>query len=275
MHAVEKIHAVMLAAGSAFGLDAASGAMQYLEEQKIGFNTGVAIVPIVPSAILFDLAIGDAHVRPDKQMGYQACLNASSVKPATGNHGAGTGATVGKIMGMGQAMKSGIGTSCMEIIPGVFIGALVAVNAFGDVIDYKTNQIVAGVRSLEKGPLKIGKEGYFANSLEMMRSKLGRLALSFATRTNTIVGVIATNATFNKDEVINSQITASNGIAMSVRPAFTMLDGDMFFAWQPARKKLISTFSAVCPLIYADAILNAVLQAEPAGGLPAAKSLPV
>ena len=139
MHMVQKVHAIMLAGGSAYGLDAASGAMQYLEEQKIGFNTGAAIVPIVPSAILFDLALGDANVRPDKLMGYKACQAASSEKPNEGNYGAGTGATIGKVMGMGQAMKSGIGTSSREIAPGLFIGALVAVNAFGDVIDYHNN----------------------------------------------------------------------------------------------------------------------------------------
>jgi len=273
MHMVDKVHAIMLAGGSAYGLDAAGGAMQYLEEQKIGFNTGVALVPIVPSAILFDLAIGSAHIRPDKQMGYQACLNASSGKPAEGNHGAGTGAAIGKIMGMGQAMKSGIGTSCTEIIPGVFVGALVAVNAFGDVIDYKTNRIIAGVRSLQKGPIRIGEEGNFANSLEMMRSILGRAALNLAARQNTVIGVIATNADLDKNEANKFADSASNGIALSVRPAFTMLDGDTVFSLATGKKKAdLNLLCAFAPFVYADAILNAVLQAEPAGGLPAAKS---
>ncbi len=274
MHAVEKVNAVMLAGGSAYGLDAAAGAMQYLEEKKIGFNAGVALVPIVPSAILFDLAAGDAHVRPDKSMGYQACLNASAAKPAEGNHGAGTGATVGKVMGMGQAMKSGIGTSSLEIVPGVVIGALVAVNAFGDVVDYRTNRIVAGVRSLAKGPIKIGKEGVFADTLEMMRSLLGRTALSIASRQNTVIGVMATNAKLNKDEANKFADCASNGIALSVRPSFTMFDGDTVFSLATGKKAVdINLLCAFAPFVYAEAILNAVLQAEPAGGLPSAKSV--
>lgn len=274
MHTVEKVHAIMLAGGSAYGLDAASGAMQYLEEQKIGFNTGVALVPIVPSAILFDLALGSAQVRPDKPMGYQACLNASSAKPVEGNHGAGTGATVGKIMGMGQAMKSGIGTSSLEIIPGVVIGALVAVNAFGDVIDYKSNQIVAGARSLEKGPLKVGSGEIFANSLEVMRSTLGRMALSFAARQNTIIGVIATNADLDKDAANKLAEAASNGIAMAVRPAFTMLDGDTIFGLATGKKRAdLNLLCAFAPFVFADAILRAVTQAESAGGLPAVQTI--
>ena len=274
MHAVEKVHAVMLAGGSAYGLDAAGGVMQYLEEQKIGFNTGVALVPIVPGAILFDLAIGSPKMRPDKAMGYQACLNASTEKPAEGNHGAGCGATVGKIMGMGQAMKCGIGTSSLEVVPGVFIGALVAVNAFGDVVDYKTNRILAGVRSLEKGPLKVGKGGYFADSLEMMRSKLGRLVLSFAGRQNTVIGVIAANADLNKEGANKFADAASNGIALAVRPAFTMLDGDTVFSLATGKKQVdLNLLCAFAPYVYAEAILNAALNAEAAGGLPSASAI--
>jgi L-aminopeptidase/D-esterase-like protein len=144
MHLVHKVHAVMLAGGSAFGLEAATGVMRYLEEKGVGFDTHVAKVPIVPAAILFDLGIGRADVRPDAAMGYQACLNASSDPPAQGNAGAGMGATVGKILGIGQAMKAGIGTASLEIGAGVIVGALAAVNAFGDVIDPQSGQILAG-----------------------------------------------------------------------------------------------------------------------------------
>ncbi|MEX2143932.1 MAG: P1 family peptidase, partial [Anaerolineales bacterium] len=144
MHLVDKVHAVMLAGGSAFGLDAASGAVRYLEEKKVGFDVGVARVPIVPAAILFDLGIGSAKRRPDGEMGYQACLNASAKPPEEGSVGAGTGATVGKILGIGQSMKGGIGTAAMEIGAGVQVGAIVAVNAFGDVIDPQTGAILAG-----------------------------------------------------------------------------------------------------------------------------------
>ena len=274
MHMIQKVHAIMLAGGSAYGLDAASGAMQYLEEQKIGVNTGPALVPIVPAAILFDLAVGDAHIRPDKAMGYQACLNASADKPLEGCHGAGTGATVGKILGMGQAMKSGIGTSSMEVTTGVAIGAIVAVNAMGDIIDHKTNQIVAGTRSIQKGPVKIGKEGYFANTLSIMQSKLGQAALTFAGKQNTIIGVITTNAALDKEGANKFAEAASNGIAISTRPAFTMLDGDTIFSLSTGNKHVdLNLLCAFAPLVFAEAMLNAVRKAEPAGGLPAIQSL--
>lgn len=274
MHLVQKVHAIMLAGGSAYGLDAAGGVMQYLEEHKIGFNTGAAIVPIVPAAILFDLALGNANVRPDRQMGYQACAAASDEKPKEGNFGAGAGASVGKILGMGQAMKSGIGTSSREIAPGVTMGALVAVNAFGDVIDYHNNQIIAGARSISKGPIKVGKEGYFANTLEIMRSKVGRTVLSFASKQNTIIGVIATNAILDKEGSNKLADSASNGIAMAVRPSFTMLDGDTVFSLATGKKKAdLNVLCAFAPLVFADAILNAVTKAEPAGGLPSSGSV--
>ncbi len=275
MHLVEKVHAIMLAGGSAYGLDAASGAMRYLEENKIGINTGPALVPIVPSAILFDLALGDSKVRPDQQMGYKACQQASSNKPKEGNFGAGTGATIGKIMGMGQAMKSGIGTSCREIAPGILVGALVAVNALGDIMDYHNNHIIAGARSLIKGPVKIGsKDSVFANTLDVMSSKLGQVALSFASKQNTIIGVIATNAVLDKDGSNKFADSASNGIALTVRPAFTMLDGDTVFSLATCRKKAdLNLLCAYAPFVFADAVINAVMQAESAGGLPAAQSL--
>jgi L-aminopeptidase/D-esterase-like protein len=164
MHLVEQVHAILLAGGSAFGLDAAGGVMRYLEERKVGFDTRVAHVPIVPAAILFDLAVGEPSVRPDAEMGYQACLNARAEPPAEGNVGAGTGATVGKILGMGRAMKSGIGTASLEIGGGVIVGAIVAVNCFGDVVDPANGKIVAGSRSAEIGPLRIGAPGYFADT---------------------------------------------------------------------------------------------------------------
>src|SRR5512138_1216263 len=144
---VQKVHAIVLAGGSAFGLDAASGVMRYLDEQKIGFNTGVAKVPIVPSAILYDLNLGRADVRPDATMGYRAAAAASSDPPAEGNAGVGMGASVGKMFGLDLAMKSGVGTACIAIGGGVTVGALVAVNPWGDVMDPQTGEIVAGLRS--------------------------------------------------------------------------------------------------------------------------------
>ncbi len=199
---VEKVHAVVLAGGSAFGLDAASGVMRYLEENKIGFNTGAARVPIVPSAILYDLGLGRADVRPDSAMGALAAASArgltASTPPAEGNVGAGTGASVGKMFGNALAMKSGLGTASMDIGGGVIVGAIVAVNAWGDVIDPKTGQIIAGLRSGKIGPLRVGKDGQFADTLAMMKSPLGRGVLGLTSRSNTVIGVVATNAKLTK-----------------------------------------------------------------------------
>ena len=274
MHLVEKVHAVLLAGGSAFGLDAASGVMRYLEEKGVGFNVGVARVPIVPAAILFDLAIGKSDVRPDAAMGYQACQNASSQPPQLGNAGAGTGATVGKILGMGQAMKAGIGAASIDIGGGVVVGAIVAVNAFGDVVDPKTGGIVAGARSLNKGPLHIGGGDAFADTLEVMKTFIGRGILSFASRGNTLIGVVATNATLTREESNKVAQMAQDGVARAVRPAHTMLDGDTLFALATGEKKAdVNIVGAYTAEVMAQAILRAVLEAKPAGGLPSASHL--
>ena len=271
MHLVQKVHSILLAGGSAYGLDAAGGVMHYLEERNIGFNAGPTVVPIVPSAILFDLAVGDFSIRPDKSMGYKACVNASSAPPKQGNFGAGTGATVGKILGYGQAMKSGIGTASMQLANGVIIGALVAVSAFGDVV--KDNQIIAGARTVKKGPVKIGKEGFFADTLGVMQGFTGRKILSFAAKQNTVIGVIATNAALNKEEVNYFADIASNGIALSIRPAFTMFDGDTIFGLATGQMKSdINILSAFAPKVFSEAIINAVINADPIEGLPSYNS---
>jgi L-aminopeptidase/D-esterase-like protein len=266
---VDKIHAVMLAGGSAFGLDAASGVMRYLEERKIGFNTGVAKVPIVPAAILFDLNVGRADVRPDLEMGYRACLAASSKVVAEGNVGAGAGASVGKLMGAKQAMKSGLGSASISIGSGLVVGALAVVNTFGDVVDPNTGEIVAGLRSAKVGPLQIGAPGYFADTLQMMRTFLGRTVLSFATRTNTLLGVVAVNASLTKPEMTKVAQMAQDGVARSTRPAHTMLDGDTVFALATGGKKVdASTVGAFAAEALAQAIVRAVRAAHSAGGLP-------
>ena len=271
MRLVQKVHGILLAGGSAYGLDAAGGVMQYLEEKGVGFKAGPTVVPIVPSAILFDLAMGDFSVRPDKAMGYEACINASSAPPAQGNFGAGTGATVGKILGYKQSMKSGIGTASMQIANGVIIGALVAVNAFGDIV--KDNKIIAGARTVKKGPVKIGKEGFFADTLEVMQSLTGRKILSYAAKQNTIIGVIATNAALSKEEVNYFADMASNGIALSVQPAFTMFDGDTIFGLATGQVKSdINILSAFAPKVFSSAIINAVMAADPIDGLPSHNS---
>jgi L-aminopeptidase/D-esterase-like protein len=266
---VEKVHAIVLAGGSAFGLDAASGVMRYLEENKIGFNTGAARVPIVPSAILYDLGLGRADVRPDSAMGALAAASAVTAPPAEGNVGAGTGASVGKMFGMSLAMKSGLGTASMDIGGGVIVGAIVAVNAFGDVIDPKTGEIVAGLRSGKVGPLRVGKKSQFADTLEMMKSSIGRGVLGFASRGNTVIGVVATNARLTKAQATKVAQMAQDGLARTIRPAHTMLDGDVIFALSTGTKKAdVSIIGAFAAEVMADAILRAVKMAKSAGGLP-------
>ena len=266
---VQKVHAVMLAGGSAFGLDAAGGAMRYLEEKKIGFNTGAAKVPIVPSAILYDLNIGRADIRPDAEMGYQACLAASKNKVKEGNVGAGTGASVGKLFGAKQAMKCGLGSASVKIGAGVVVGALVAVNAFGDVVNPNTGEIIAGLRSANAGPIRIGTKGYFANTLEMMRGGLGRAIMGFASRANTVLGIVAVNASLTKAEATKVAQMAQDGIARTIRPSHAMMDGDTVFALATGGKKAdTSTIGAFAAEALAQAIVRAAQTAQSAGGLP-------
>jgi L-aminopeptidase/D-esterase-like protein len=266
---VERVHAVVLAGGSAFGLDAASGVMRYLEDNKIGFNTGAARVPIVPSAILYDLGLGRADVRPDAAMGALAAALAVSAPPAEGNVGAGTGASVGKMFGSALAMKSGLGTASMDIGGGVVVGAIVAVNAWGDVIDPKTGEIVAGLRSGKVGPLRIGREGQFADTLSMMKTTVGREVLGFASRTNTVIGVVATNAKLTKGQATKVAQMAQDGFARTIRPAHSMLDGDVIFALSTGTKNAnVSTVGAFAAEVMAEAIIRAVKIAKSAGGLP-------
>jgi len=266
---VEKVHAVVLAGGSAFGLEAASGVMRYLEEQKIGFNTGVAKVPIVPSAILFDLNLGRADVRPDSAMGYGAAASASSNAPAEGNAGVGMGASVGKMFGLGLAMKAGIGTASLNIGGGVVVGALVAVNAWGDVIDPQTNQIIAGLRSGKVGPFSIGKKDTFADTLSMLKSTVGRNVLGLASRPNTVIGAVATNAKLTKAQATKVAQMAQDGIARTIRPAHTMLDGDVIFALSTGTRKAdVTSVGAFAAEAMAQAIVRAVKTAKPVGDLP-------
>ncbi|MES0360672.1 MAG: P1 family peptidase [Anaerolineales bacterium] len=274
MHLVNEVHAVVLAGGSAFGLDAATGVVNFLEERGVGFDVRVARVPIVPAAILFDLGIGRSDVRPDAEMGYQACQNASTAPPAEGNIGAGTGATVGKIIGMAGAMKSGIGTASLEIGSGVLVGAIAAVNVFGDVIDPATGQIIAGARVVQKGPVKIGKGPYFADTMYVMESLIGRTMLGFMSRENTAIGVVATNARLNKEQINKVAQMAQDGLARTVRPAHTMLDGDTIFALATGEKKAdVNIVGAFAAEVFAEAVLRGVRTAKPAAGLPCAAEM--
>ena len=251
---VEKVHALVLTGGSAFGLDAASGVMRYLEEQKIGYAMGEVRVPIVPAAVLYDLGLGRADVRPDAAMGYRAAASASSDVPAEGNVGAGAGASVGKVRGMDYAMKAGIGTASMDI-HGLIIGAIVAVNAIGDVIDPNSGRKIAGLRS--------------GTTLEWMKNNRTAPAM----RSNTVIGAIATNAKLTKAQATKVAQMAQDGLAQAIRPAHTMFDGDTVFALATGEVEAdVSTTGTFAAEVMAQAIMRAVQMAAPAGGLPGLKN---
>lgn len=215
---VQQIHAVLLGGGSAFGLDAGSGVMQYLEEKGIGFDVGVTKVPIVPGAVLFDLTIGDYKVRPDKAMGYSACENATNLNCPQGNIGAGTGATVGKILGEDYTMKGGLGAYCVQFGE-LKVGALVAVNCLGDVINPQTGKIIAGVLNEDKKS--------FADTERILIERYMDKKNLFSG--NTTIGVVATNAKLNKSQANKIASMAHNGYARTMRPAHSMVDGDTIF----------------------------------------------
>lgn len=269
LHLVNKAHAIMLAGGSAFGLDAASGAMKYLEENGYGYETGAVKVPIVPSAILFDLAIGNHKIRPNLEMGYQACLNATTDEVAQGCIGAGIGATAGNMLGVKQSTKSGIGSASIDLGGGLIVAALIAVNPFGDVLDDK-GEILAGARSISKGPLKIGTHDLFADTRSLMKSTLGKTALTFASAHNTVIGVVATNAKLDNQETNFLAQMAQDGLPMAIRPSHTLFDGDTLFALSTGSinvdVNVVGAFSAEAVKI---AIQNAVRNAKSLGGIPA------
>lgn len=255
MHLVQQVHAVLLAGGSAFGLDAAGGVVRWLEQRNIGFDTGVVKVPIVPAAILFDLGVGRADVRPDAEMGYLACEAAAEGPVAQGCVGVGTGCTVGKILGPGKASKAGLGTTSVDLGGGLVVGALVAVNVFGDVVDPGTGEILAGAQATRG-------EG-FADTLETMKGMVGKTILRFASRTNTIIGVVATNARLSKDEVNKVAQMAHDGLARTVRPAHTMFDGDTLFALATGQKRAdVNLIGAYAAEVTAEAIVRAVRMAK-------------
>ena len=264
-NAIEKIHALMLGGGSAFGLDAAGGVMRWLEEHGIGVQVGPARVPIVPAAILFDLWVGDASIRPDAAYGYAACEAASTEPVAEGNVGAGTGASVGKLFGIHRAMRGGLGSASVTV-GGITVAALVAVNAIGDVIDPSTGDPIAGARS-EDGQRLQGT----------MRSMLrGELAASLQPGSATTLGVVATDAVLTKAQATKMAQMAHDGFARSINPVHTMTDGDTIFALatgasgQTASLTLIGALGAE---MMASAIVRAVRAATRLSG-PGLPELP-
>ena len=246
---VDQVHAVMLAGGSAWGLDAASGAMRWLEEQGVGMDVKVARLPIVPAAVLFDIVLGDPKIRPDAQAGYAACEAASSKPPAQGNVGAGSGALVGKIFGIERAMKGGIGSASVTV-DGITVGALVACNALGDVIDPDSAQVLAGARS--------------ANGKTLMDTRRALLRGAgpkpFLAGTNTSIGVIATDAVISKVQATKLAQMAHDGLARSINPVHTMSDGDTLFMLGTGRAGK-SIGMMVLGTMVAEATARAVVQA--------------
>jgi len=261
MHRVETVHGVLLTGGSAFGLAAANGVVRWLEENDIGYDVGVARVPIVPGAVIFDLAIGRADVRPDAAMGYAACQAAAAHKnrEQTGTIGAGTGATVGNILGPKACMKGGLGTAVIDLGQNIFVGALIVVNCFGDVVDPNSGQILAGVQKLP--------EGGFADTMQLLKQNL----TGAGQPENTVIGVVATNATLSKEAANKVAQMAHNGLARTIRPAHTMFDGDTIFTLATGHGPAVDVnlIGAYASEATAQAIVNAVRQATSLAGVPA------
>lgn len=254
------IHAILLAGGSAFGLDAAGGVMRYLEERGIGVDVGVTRVPLVCQSDLFDLTVADAHTRPDAAMAYEACVNAETGNYRDGNHGAGIGATVGKLLGMEHCMKSGIGSYAVQV-GNLQVGAVVAVNAVGDVYDYENGRKIAGLLAAD-GKTFLDSELAALQAIEAQAEKFVG---------NTTLGVILTNARLDKAHLCKIAGMAHDGYARAIRPVHTSMDGDSIYAVSlgdvPADMDVVGTLAA---RVMAKAIVRAVQAAEPAYGLPSA-----
>ncbi len=260
---VDKAHAIYLGGGSAFGLDGATGVMKYLEEKGIGLDVVLTKVPIVSGAVLFDLDVGDYRVRPDAKMGYDACLKASDEEIRQGNIGAGTGATVGKIFGGLRCMKSGLGTASFKSQE-LIIGAIVAVNCLGDVIDPENGEIIAGVLSEDRKD--------FANTMSFLRNFPQKTKDNFSK--NTTIGVIATNAKLTKAGAAKVAIMAQDGYARAIIPSHTMFDGDTIFCVATGEVEAgVNVVGAIAAEVMARAIVKAVKNAEPLFGLKSYQDL--
>ncbi|MCM0757577.1 P1 family peptidase [Sporomusa sphaeroides DSM 2875] len=253
---VDKVHAVLLAGGSAFGLDAAAGVMQYLEEQGIGFDVGVTKVPIVAGAVLFDLTCGSYLVRPDKAMGYAACLAAGTQAWSEGSVGAGAGATVGKVFGLEHAMKGGIGAACLTAGE-LMVGAIVAVNCLGDVVNPADGSIVAGAFQQEPFAFLRCEDGMLANA-EQTGSRFAG---------NTTIGAVVTNAVLTKAQANKVASMAHNGYARTIRPAHTLFDGDTIFAIGTGQVAAdMNAIGVLAARAVEQAVLRAVTQATALAG---------
>ena len=263
---VQEVHALVLSGGSAFGLDTATGVMRYLEERGFGFDTRVARVPIVPAAILFDLGVGDARIRPGADCGYRAALAATDGPVVEGDVGAGAGATVGKLGGGGRSMKAGVGSASISAPDGLIVAALVAVNAVGDVIDPASGRVVAGVRTPDGKGL--------ADARTIVRS--GALRRPARAGENTTIGVVATNARLTKAQATKIAQMAHDGYARAISPVHTPGDGDTIFAVGTgvhAGETDVMLIGSLAAEVMADAIVRAATQSAGLPQYPSAKAL--
>jgi L-aminopeptidase/D-esterase-like protein len=268
LNAVEQVHALLLAGGSAFGLDAAGGVMRWLDERGHGVPVGPAVsdgpdrkairVPIVPAAILFDLWLGDASIRPDAASGYAACEAASTAPVAEGNVGAGSGCVVGKLFGLGRAMRGGLGSASVTV-DGITVAALVAVNAIGDVIDPATGRTIAGARTADGGAL-------FGTMAALLR---GEVPAPLQIGSATTLGVVATDAVLDKAQANKMAQMAHDGFARAINPVHTLTDGDTVFALATGasgRRANVTLLGALGAEVTARAIVRAVRAATPLAG---------
>ena len=251
---VQRVHAIMLAGGSAWGLEAATGAVRWLEEQGVGLDVGVGRLPLVPAAVLFDLHLGDMRVRPDAAAGYAACAAAGRQPPAEGNVGAGAGAVVGKAFGMQHAMKGGVGTAALRV-GGVTVGALIACNAMGDVVDPDTGRPLAGARAADGRTLRDTRRA-------LLRGEQPHTLLAGS---NTTIGVIATNAQLTKAQAQRLAMAGHDGLARAINPVHTMSDGDTLFTLATGRAPAhpgMLTLATMAAEAVARATVRAVLAAR-------------
>ena len=265
VHIVQQVHALLLTGGSSFGLDAAGGVVRFLEEQGKGFDVGVARVPIVPTAVIFDLAIGDARVRPDAAMAYQACCNASATGVEEGSVGVGTGATVGKLFELDRACKGGVGTASLTGKEGVVVGVLAVVNALGDVVDEKTGERLVGLRD-EKGKTLV-------STAELLRQGVSKKRFG-PSQGNTTIGVVATNVALNREDAIKVAQMAHNGLARVISPINTTVDGDIVFALSLGRQQgEVNHVGALAESAIMEAVKRGVMKADGLGLIPAYQDL--
>ena len=264
-HIVNEIQAVLLAGGSAFGLDAAGGVMEFLEERGRGFDVTITRVPTVPAAVVFDLSLGSCRARPDKAMGYSACIQASDGPVAEGSVGVGTGASVGKLFGIHQGMKGGLGSVCLAGPDGLLVGALVVVNAFGDVRDFATGKIIAGARSAPDRYDFVDTAAHIRRGI--VRQQFGE--------PNTTLGVVATNADLSREQAQKVAQMGHNGLGRAITPIHTLFDGDIVFVLaHPNVQADLHVVGLLAEEALRLAVDRAVKKAQGLGVLPAFADLP-